>query len=98
MGTMPAIATSSLASHVTHVVGMRSQPQMLRTNASRGVTVMENIHAFGDLSESQFPHQSVNRIQLVADDDAAVPVALRSGPQPALAGAIGVGADSFRNR
>lgn len=77
-------APALLREHVFHVVGPRSEEQMVRPNASMDVASMKDLHPFRDRADVEFIRVSVGRhdpMVALADAEMAV-AAFPAGPRP----------------
>lgn len=82
------VFNSSFFKSISHIVSMRSNPQMGRINASRIIARMTNIHSFWNLSlvnrirKSMSKHQIRSAWRVVKST--ITPRAFRSLPNPAI--------------
>ena len=76
---------TTLGEHVVDVVGLRSQEQMVGSDASFVVAVVEDVHAHGNRTVVEFPRNAMSRDRAAVYATAAdrgVTGAGRSGPFP----------------
>ena len=76
---------TAFLSHVSQIVLLRADEQMVWSHAERRVAVMANAHTWWNGTVSQFPSHSVrqNSVTFAAVGSDASPVADASSPQPA---------------
>jgi hypothetical protein len=84
-----------LTIHVPHVVCMRTNKEMCRTDASPGVTVMANVHPSHKQAVGQFISQAMRPHTLAIDVHYSIPFLRRSIPKPALVSPDNVGPETF---
>lgn len=84
------VGVPALGNHVPHVVGLRSHPEMVETEAWRVVAAVQDLHAVGDRAVHQGPDPAVREPLSARSTQVSVSMF--------VAGALPFAARRFKNR
>lgn len=82
---MYLVISAALLGHIATVIFRRSQEEMIGAHAPRIVTMMANLHPFGDRPEMQLPREAVSHdFSVLPNIEVTIPIrGVSSGPKPA---------------
>lgn len=93
------MSATPLRNHVSRVVRVRTQPQMLRTNARRIVAMVQHVHALGHRPHTQLVGHSVSPVCLAPHTEPPVtPGVCVCRPHPTLPRLVHLLPEALRHR